>query len=229
MGHLCCFCFFFFARPQHLRIAYLFVLCWFPLHCNCSLSSCSWSNHITELSAFFFPLYFFPVRSHAPMARSSLTPFDISLLPHFNINCLPEEKQVWGAGAEHLHVSVCEQQLLPSVPHSHRSFLWAACNSPTLLAPAWLQEGQVCECAALSAWAGVQWQGSELCLLPLSPCNRPAEGFLPLHRAIIMTQLQFKDAFWVSEHLLCVSYIQCLCILKSFKIQLGSIYSLKLI
>lgn len=62
-------------------------------------------------------------------------------------------------------------------------------------------------------------------LTPERTCWR----ILPLHRAIIMTQLQFKDAFWVSEHLLCVSYIQCICILKSFKILLGSIYSLKLI
>lgn len=83
--------------------AYLFVLCWLPLHFDCSLFSCSWSNHITEFYFFFFSssrfLFFFfkfASHSHAHMARSSLTSFDISLLPHFNINCLPEEKQVWG-------------------------------------------------------------------------------------------------------------------------------------
>lgn len=35
--------------------AYLFVLCWFPLHFNCSLS-CSWSNHRAEFYLFGFQL-----------------------------------------------------------------------------------------------------------------------------------------------------------------------------
>jgi len=46
------------------------------------------------LSPFFF--FFFFHLPAARKARNSLTSFDISLLPHFNINCLPEEKQVWG-------------------------------------------------------------------------------------------------------------------------------------
>lgn len=136
IGRLCFFFFFSFARHS-IREQLI------SLHCSgflctvtVSLSSCSWSNRNTELNAFlFFPLYFFPARSDAPKTRSSLTPFDISLLPHFNINCLPEEKQVWGAGAEHLHACVWATALLPSVPHSHRSFLWAAWTSPVLLAP----------------------------------------------------------------------------------------------
>lgn len=64
-------------------------------------------NHIAEFCSSLLSASL----SHARVARSGLTSLDISVLPHFNINCLPEEKLVWREGAPSTRASVCEQEL----------------------------------------------------------------------------------------------------------------------
>lgn len=198
------------VRPHR----YMTVWLWFPpqllsLYCAgflCVLIALSPpvadQNHIAEFC--FLPFLLLPAARMHTWHR--LTSLDISVLPHFNINCLPEEKLVWRWVATFTRASVCEQELFfPSLSlHSYRSLHRAAWNCLMLFfTSVTLEETAVWMCSpfCLGWGTGTTAKAGAAAAIWEPTCWRT----FALPRPIIMTQMQFKDAFWVSERFCHVS------------------------